>query len=124
MTPDFHELETRMKLSWFNRNWVGTHYGGSLFSMTDGFFAFMLMNILGRDYLVWDKSACIEFKKPGTTEMIANFQIPEERIEEIIENTKMGDPYYAEFQVDVMDTNQEVVASVDKTVYVRKKEAK
>ena len=121
MTPDFRELETRMKLRWFNRNWVGTHYGGSMFSMTDPFYMFMLINILGGDYMVWDKSACIEFIKPGTTEMIANFQIPEERIKEIIEKTKTGDPYFAKFHVNVVDTNQEVVASVSKIVYVKKK---
>ena len=124
MTHDFREMETRMKLRWFNRSWVGTHYGGSIFSMTDPFYMFMLINILGGDYMVWDKSACIEFKKPGTTEVIASFQLSEERIKEIIEKTKTGDPYFAEFHVNVMDTNQEVVASVDKIVYVRRKRGK
>ena len=124
VTPDYCELETRMKLSWFNRNWVGTHYGGSIFSMTDPFYMFMLINVLGGDYLVWDKSSCIEFKKPGTTELSAKFHLSEERIKEIIDKTKDGSPYFAEFRVEVLDTNEEVVATADKTVYVRKKKGR
>ena len=110
-----------MKLTRLNRNWVGTHYGGSIFSMTDPFYMVMLINILGSDYMVWDKSSSIEFKKPGKTEMIANFSISDKKLEEIIENTKDGSPYFAEFCVDVLNTDNEVVANVNKKVYVRKK---
>ncbi len=124
LTPDYRELETRMKLTRLNRNWVGTHYGGSIFSMTDPFYMFMLIHLLGSDYMVWDKSASIKFKKPGKTEMIANFSISDEKLEQIIENTKDGSPYFTEFCVDVLDTDNEVVASVDKTIYVRKKKGK
>ena len=121
LTSDYRELETRMKLTRLNRNWVGTHYGGSIFSMTDPFYMVMLINILGSDYMVWDKSSSIEFKKPGKTEMIANFSISDKKLEEIIENTKDGSPYFAEFCVDVLNTDNEVVANVNKKVYVRKK---
>ncbi len=124
LTPDYREMETRMKLTRLNRNWVGTHYGGSIFSMTDPFYMFMLINLLGSDYMVWDKSASIEFKKPGKTEMIANFSVSDEKLEQIIENTKDGSPYFTEFCVEVLDTDNEVVASVDKTIYVRKKKGK
>ena len=113
-----------MKLTRLNRNWVGTHYGGSIFSMTDPFYMFMLINLLGSDYMVWDKSASIEFKKPGKTEMIANFSVSDKKLEQIIENTKDGSPYFTEFCVEVLDTDNEVVASVDKTIYVRKKKGK
>ena len=61
VAPDFREMEVKMKLKWYNKNYVGSHYGGSMFSMTDPFYMLMLIQILGKDYLVWDKSARIEF---------------------------------------------------------------
>lgn len=58
---DFREVRVRMGLNRLNRNYVGTQFGGSLYAMTDPFFMLMLMENLGRDYVVWDKAANIEF---------------------------------------------------------------
>lgn len=121
ITPDFREMEVKMKLKWYNKNYVGTHYGGSIYSMTDPFYMLMLIQVLGKDYLVWDKAAHIEFLKPGKTELCVKFHISDEVLEEIIEKTRDGSRYFAEFGVDVTDTSGEVIAKVDKTVYVRRK---
>ena len=120
-TPDFCRMEVRMKLKWYNKNYVGTHYGGSMFSMTDPFYMLMLIQVLGKDYLVWDKSAKIEFLKPGKTELCTKFVLTDEIIADIISKTKDGNPYFAEFSVDVTDTEGAVVARADKIVYIRKK---
>ena len=122
VAPDFRNIEVKMKLKWYNKNYVGTHYGGSIYSMTDPFYMLMLIHILGKDYLVWDKTARIEFLKPGRIELCAKFHVSDEVLEEIISNTKDGSPYFADFGVDVTDTSGEIIAKVDKTVYVRKKE--
>jgi hypothetical protein len=114
-------MEVKMRLKWYNKNYVGTHYGGGIYSMTDPFYMLMLIQILGKDYLVWDKAACIEFLKPGKTELCAKFHVSDEVLEEIIEKTRDGSPYLAEFGVDVKDTSGEVIAKVDKTVYIRRK---
>ena len=82
----------------------------------------MLINILGGKYVVWDKSTRIEFLKPGKTTVTAKFHVSDERLAEIIERTKDGQPFLTEFHVDVKDADQEVVASVDKTLYIRKKD--
>lgn len=121
VTPDFREMEVKMKLKWYNRNYVGTHYGGSIYSMTDPYYMLMLMHILGKDYFVWDKAARIEFVKPGKTELCAKFHVSDEVSEGIIEKTRDGSRYFAEFCVDVTDTSGEVIAKVDKTVYIRRK---
>lgn len=121
VTPDFREVEVKMKLKWYNKNYVGSHYGGSMFSMTDPFYMLMLIQILGKDYMVWDKSACIEFLKPGKTELCAKFHVSDELLEEIIEKTRDGSRYLADFGVDVTDTSGDVIAKVDKTVYIRRK---
>jgi len=61
LAPGWKEVDVEMKLRWWNANYVGTHYGGSLYSMTDPFLMVMLIENLGRDYIVWDKSATIRF---------------------------------------------------------------
>ena len=65
MSADFRHVKVRMGLGWYNRNYVGTQFGGSLYSMVDPFYMLMLMENLGRDYIVWDKAASIDFVSPG-----------------------------------------------------------
>src|SRR5262249_42185897 len=83
VSEDMRTIEVRMPLHFWNRNYVGTHFGGSLYAMCDPFFMLILINHLGPDYVVWDKSAAIRFKKPGSGTMKAVFHVPPERIEEI-----------------------------------------
>lgn len=121
ISADFRELQVQMKLRWYNRNYVKTHFGGSLFSMTDPFIMTMLINILGKDYIVWDKSSCIEFVKPGIGTVFAKFSITDDQIENILKNTGEGKKYYPEFQVTVTDEKNEIVAKVKKIEYIRRK---
>ncbi len=121
ISADFRELQVQMKLRWYNRNYVKTHFGGSLFSMTDPFIMTMLINILGKDYIVWDKSSCIEFVKPGIGTVFAKFSITDDQIENILKNTGEGKKYYPEFQVNVTDEKNEIVAKVKKIEYIRRK---
>ena len=65
MSEDLREIDVEMKLHWWNANYVGTHYGGSLYSMADPFYMLMLLENLGSGYIVWDKAASIRFRKPG-----------------------------------------------------------
>jgi len=121
ISEDFREVHVQMKLRWYNRNYVKTHFGGSLFSMADPFLMTMLINILGKDYIVWDKSSCIEFVKPGMGKVSAKFSKSEDQIEDIIKNTIDGKKYYPEFQVNVTDEKNEIVAKVKKIEYIRRK---
>ena len=121
VTSDFQQMEVKMKLKWYNKNYVGTHYGGSIYSMTDPFYMMMLLQILGKDYFVWDKAAHIEFLKPGKTELCAKFHVSDEALEEIVAKTRDGSRYFAKFGVDVTDTSGEVIAKVNKTIYIRRK---
>lgn len=124
ISPDYREVETRMKLRWYNKNAVGTHYGGSLYSMTDPFYMLMLLANIGKEHIVWDKSSTIEFVSPGKTEVRANFKLSKEMIEHIVEEARDGRPHYQNFDVTVLDSMDNVVAKVTKTLYIRRKEKK
>jgi hypothetical protein len=113
-----------MKMRWYNRNYVKTHFGGSLYAMADPFFMVMLIHILGKEFVVWDKSAHIDFIKPSQGTLTARFLIKEEQIENIIYNTSGGQKYFPEFSVDIENEAGEKVARVVKTLYIRKKSLK
>lgn len=123
MARDFKEVQVSMKLRFWNKNYVNTHYGGSLYSMCDPFFMLMIMQILGRDYIVWDKAASIRFKKPGKGKVRAVFKISDEQIANIHEALKTNDKYEPTFIVDVVNAENEVVCTVEKLIYIKKKKA-
>lgn len=115
------EIDVEMKLRFWNRNYVGTQFGGSLFSMTDPFFMLILLENLGKDYIVWDKSAQIKYKKPGKGTVRASFRISPEQIEEIRVSTDREGKIQPRFEVQVVDEEGEVVAEVEKVLSVRRK---
>jgi len=124
IAPDWRDITIRMKLSLRNRNYVGSHFGGGLFAMTDPFFMLMLMNILGNDYLVWDKSANIRFLKPGRGTVLAHFRLSEAQLNEVRERTASGEKCEPTWRVDIVDAAGEIIASADKTLYIRRKQKK
>ena len=89
--------------------------------MTDPFFMLMLMHILDDEYIVIDKSAHIDFIKPGRGTVYANFFINDEQIENIKKNTSDGQRYFPEFSVDIVDEAGEKVATVRKTLYIKRR---
>ena len=121
LAADMSQIRVRMGLGWYNRNYVGTQFGGSLYSMTDPFFMLMIMENLGRDYIVWDKAANIEFVSPGKGPVFADFHIDEHLLEEIRQHTAAGDKYLPKLHVEVRDGAGTLVARVQKTLYVRRK---
>lgn len=117
--PQWRELRVSMRLRWRNRNAVGTHFGGSLYSMVDPHLMLMFMQRLGSEYVVWDKSAGIEFKKPGRGTVRAVIRISEADVEEIRRATAAGESHCPTYEVAILDEQGDVVARVTKTLYVR-----
>ena len=121
ISPDWRQVRMRMKLGFTNKNFVGTHFGGGLFTMTDPYYMTMMMHQLDNSYLVWDKSARIDFVSPGRTTVYADFRLTAQQIEEVKQKTSGGDRFEPTYSVDVVDTAGKVVARVEKTLYIRKK---
>jgi len=115
------QVDVEMKLHPWNRNYVGTHYGGSLYSMTDPFYMLMLMENLGRDYVVWDKAASIRFRKPGKGKVRAEFRLNDDQLDDIRSKLTAQEKYEPTFLVEVKDESGDVVAEVQKVLHVRRK---
>ena len=121
MSPKLDRVEVEMKLTWWNRNYVGTHYGGSLYSMCDPFMMLMLIERLDRNYIVWDKSAQIKFKKPGRGTVRATFQLPDKEIERIKKALETQNKIEPTYLIEIKDSQNEVIAEVEKVIYIRNK---
>ena len=120
---DERTIRVELKLTMLNQNIVGTHFGGSLYAMCDPWFMLILMRLLGNGYIVWDKAASIQFLRPGKGKVMATFYISSERENEIRAAAESG-KVEPTFTVDVVDDQSQVVARVEKLLYVRKKSGK
>jgi len=112
-------VEVEMRLRWWNRNYVGTHYGGSLYSMCDPFYMLILMEQLGARFTVWDKSAAVRFRKPGRGTVRARFEITPEEIEQIRATAMREGKAEPVFVARVVDTEGQLIAEVEKLVHVK-----
>ncbi len=121
IAPDFRSVTVRLRQGLFNRNYFGTHYGGSLFSMTDPFYALMLLHNLERGHVVWDKVSRIEFRAPGRGNVYARFVLSQEQIDDVLAHTAAGEKYEPTWSVDITDESANVIATVAKTLYIRRR---
>ncbi|TDR23288.1 acyl-coenzyme A thioesterase PaaI-like protein [Marinicella litoralis] len=121
LADDWRELRVAMSMKWYNRNAVGTHFGGSLYSMIDPHYMLMLMKILGNDYIVWDKAASINFIKPGTGTVRSTMKITDEMLVKIQQETQHGEKYLPNFEVEIFNQKNELVAQAVKTLYIKRK---
>ncbi len=121
LAPDFTSVDVEMKLRFWNQNYVGTQFGGSLYSMTDPFFMLILIENLGSNYVVWDKSATIRFKSPGRGKVRAHFEISKEEILKIKTQVNQDGKVEPHFKTQVLDEFGNIVAEVEKVLSVKKK---
>jgi len=121
IADDWSELRVVLRLRPWNRNYVRTHFGGNLFSMTDPFWMLLAMHQLGKDYFVWDKAGSIEFVSPGREDVYADFRLDRAVVDEMRAAAADGDKVLRWFDVDVTTRSGEVVAKVRKQLYVRLK---
>ncbi|MDT0265979.1 DUF4442 domain-containing protein [Streptomyces sp. DSM 44915] len=124
IAPDWSAARVRMRLGRLNRNYFGTQFGGSLYSMCDPFWALLVLNRLGPGYVVWDKAAEIEYVSPGRSDVFVEFVLTEERVAEIREATADGAKALPWFDCVVRAADGSVVALVRKQLYVRRKREK
>jgi len=123
IAEDWSEVRLEIPLSWRTRNYVGTIFGGSLYSAVDPIYMLMLIRRLGPEFVVWDKAASIQFKKPGRETLRARFTVGDDELAAIrsaLESQRSVDRTYV---IELMDTSGTICATVEKIIYIRRSEA-
>jgi acyl-coenzyme A thioesterase PaaI-like protein len=118
IADDLREIRIRLPLSWRSRNYVGTIFGGSMYGAIDPIYMVMLIRLLGREYVVWDKAATIRFRRPGKTTLFANFILPAAELEAIKAELNERKSLERVYQVRLVDRAGRVHAEVEKTIYI------
>ncbi|WP_230970662.1 DUF4442 domain-containing protein [Nitrogeniibacter aestuarii] len=120
ISPDFDRIVVSLRMGLLNRNYVGTHFGGSLFAMTDPFYMLMMMHRLGRGYVVWDRAARIDFLHPAKGTVRAHFALADDEVARVRAATDDGQKHEPVYVIEVTDADGTVCARVEKTLYIRK----
>lgn len=122
LSPDFRRMEVRIKLSWRTRNLVGTIFGGSMYASTDPMYMIMLIEILGKDFVVWDKGCTIRFKRPAKIPITAVFEVTPAMESEVRERVERENEATFTWTVQYKDSAGVVYSEFDKVLYVAKKD--
>jgi hypothetical protein len=120
---DWREVHIKLPLNWRTRNYVGTIFGGSVYGAVDPIYMVMLIQILGPAYVVWDKGATIQFKRPGRSTLHACFSLDAPEIDAIKAELLARSAIERNYQVDLIDADGVIHASVTKTLHIRRKES-
>ena len=121
LSSDWRHARVELRQRPWNRNAVGTHFGGSLFAMTDPFWMLLVMRRLGPDYIVWDRAASIDFLAPGRGVVHATFDLDDAIVHDLQHAAADGSKVLHWFETDVRDASGITVARVRKQLYVRRK---
>ena len=121
VSDDLHYVKIRLKLNWKNRNYAGSIFGGSMLSATDPIYMIQLIQILGNDYVVWDKAVTAKYKRPGKGTIYGEFVFTPEEITDIKQQVKTKQQFDLEKTMQLVNAKAEVVAEFSKTIYVAEK---
>ncbi len=132
MSKDSSHSLSRIKISWKNRNYMNSIYGGSIFSAVDPIPMMQLIQLLGKEYVVWDKSAEVFFKRPAREDLYFEIIFTIEEIKAIQETISKENEMTFSKCIALTDKKQETIYCeiekriyiADKVFYLKKKEAR
>lgn len=122
VSSDLLEIDIKIPLSIKNRNYVGSIFGGSLFAATDPIYMIQLINILGNNYVVWDKASTIKYKNPAYSDAYAIFRFTKEEIEVIKSEVKLKKEIEIKKELNITNTSGIIITELTKTIYIADKE--
>jgi acyl-coenzyme A thioesterase PaaI-like protein len=122
ISDDWQEVHLKLPLNFWTRNYVGTIFGGSMYSAIDPVYMLQLIKILGKEYVVWDKSSTIQFKRPGTQTLYVRFLISEELIQEVKNKVLQHQETELTLPVQYVDKEGKVYVEITKTLYIANKD--
>jgi acyl-coenzyme A thioesterase PaaI-like protein len=121
VSDDLHYVKIRLKLNWKNRNYAGSIFGGSMLAATDPIYMIQLIQILGDDYVVWDKAVEAKYKKPAKSTIYGEFIFTTEEVDTIKQNVVVNKETDITKTMNLVDENENIIATFNKTLYIADK---
>ncbi|CCH51734.1 hypothetical protein BN8_00677 [Fibrisoma limi BUZ 3] len=118
---DSQEVHLRLRRSIWTYNYVGTIFGGSMFSASDPFYMLMLLRILGNKYVVWDKAGSIRFRKPARQTLYTRYLLTDDDLDSIRQNVAANGQTERTFRLQWVDANEVVHAEIERLCYIADK---
>jgi len=122
VSDDLHKVVITLKLNWKNRNYAGSIFGGSMLAATDPIYMIQLIQILGNNYVVWDKSVEAQYKKPAKSRVFGEFIFTPEEIKYIKHDVEINNEIDIIKTMQLVDAEQNKIAIFNKTLYIAKKD--
>ena len=122
ISDDFLKIKIKLPFSYKNANYVNTIFGGSMFSSVDPFPMTQLMNLIGDDYVVWDKAAEIFFRRPAREDLYAEFTYTSEELDEIKQKAIDSNEFEITKTTHLTNKDKSIIyCEVRKKVYIANK---
>jgi hypothetical protein len=122
ISKDLFRVTIKLPISYKNKNYVSSIFGGSMFSAVDPIPMVQLINILGDDFVVWDKSAQIFFKRPARESLYADFEYTQKEIDAIKYDVIQNKEIEVVKRTKLTNKNRDkIFCEVHKTIYIADK---
>lgn len=121
VSDDLHKVVITINLNWKNRNYAGSIFAGSMLSATDPIYMIQLIQILGDNYVIWDKSVKARYKKPAKSRVFGEFIFTAEEIENIKQGVADKNEIDIIKTMHLVDAKQNKIATFNKTLYIADK---
>lgn len=118
VAPNFQEVRIQIPSNWATRNHMGITWGGGLYASLDPIYGVMLYKILGRKYRVVDKSAQIDFMRPGKSTLFACFRISTQEVTDITQALKASGKLQRRYTIELCDGQGVVHVSYEKVLCI------
>ena len=122
VSDDLSYIKIRLKLNWKNRNYAGTMFGGTMLAATDPIYMIQLLQILGDQYIVWDKAVDAKYKKPGKGTIYGEFIFTKEEIDSIKKTVHEKNQMDLTKTMSLVDAEKNIIATFNKTLYIADKD--
>jgi acyl-coenzyme A thioesterase PaaI-like protein len=121
VSDNLYYVKIRLKLNWKNRNYSGSIFGGSMLAATDPIYMIQLIQILGDNYVVWDKAVEARYKRPAKSTIYGEFIFSSEEITNIKKSVSENNETDIVKTLNLVDEKQNIIATFNKTVYIADK---
>ncbi len=118
---DSREVHLRLRRTIWTYNYVGTIFGGAMFSASDPFYMLMLLQILGNEFVVWDKSASIRFRKPGRATLYMRYLLTNDDLARIRADVAANGQTERTYTLQWVDVDGIVYAEIERLCYIANK---